>query len=121
MSGHARLTPDEALTVNDRRRVTAGELAQARQRIAHEGTGYVPPWDDLTPDEQTSSALAAAGWLRALGTLLYEGVLCTTVRAVWCPVHGHCLCVEARWRDDPGCPLHAPNSSHREGLMHRGG
>lgn len=54
---------------------------------------------------------------------------CTGLAASWCPVHGDCLCPRApdgeplpsawygeRSLDDPGCPLHAPGSSHASGL-----
>lgn len=111
LGGGVPLTPDEALLIGTRR-VTALELAQARQRLAHEGVGYVPPWDELTPDEQMASVMYAAGYLRALGIVLYDGVPCTSIKAVGCPVHGDCRCVDEQWRRDPGCPLHAPDSPH---------
>lgn len=48
---------------------------------------------------------------------------CTGVAAQWCPVHGSCTCPERypdatgalsgeRDMNDPGCPLHAPTSTH---------
>jgi hypothetical protein len=44
---------------------------------------------------------------------------CAGVSATWCPVHGDCRCPErddgmGRTLTDPGCPLHAPTSSHAE-------
>lgn len=63
------LAVDESLDVAGRR-VTATELAQARQKLAHAGTGYVPGWDELTADEQQSATMVAAGYLRSLGEIL---------------------------------------------------
>jgi hypothetical protein len=40
-------------------------LAKARQWIAHQGTGYIPPWDGLTPVEQEQAETEARHWLRA--------------------------------------------------------
>ncbi|MGW1158449.1 hypothetical protein ACWD5Q_06650 [Streptomyces sp. NPDC002513] len=40
-------------------------LAEHRQRIAHEGIGYLPAWDDLTPEQREQSIREAANWLRA--------------------------------------------------------
>jgi hypothetical protein len=45
---------------------------------------------------------------------------CTGVTAVWCPIHGDCSCRRETNggldvdRDDPRCPLHAPDSAHGE-------
>ncbi|MGH3599945.1 MAG: hypothetical protein ACRDQH_06665 [Pseudonocardiaceae bacterium] len=47
-------------------RTDAEALAQSRQRIAEPGC---PPWDELTPDEQATSAVAALHWLRAARSL----------------------------------------------------
>lgn len=63
------LTSDETLRVNGHR-VTATDLAKARQQLAHDGTGYVPPWDDLSKEQQRKDALIAAGYLRSLANLL---------------------------------------------------
>lgn len=43
----------------------ARQLAEARQRIAHEGISYLPAWGDLTSEEQEQSTREAAKWLRA--------------------------------------------------------
>lgn len=55
-----------------------------------------------------------------------EERVCTGLSASWCPIHGDCSCApnpaiadpERAWQDrhmdDPGCPLHAPRSSHAE-------
>ncbi|MET7933455.1 hypothetical protein [Streptomyces sp. NPDC005322] len=43
----------------------ARRLAEHRQRIAHEGTGYVPAWNDLTQEQRDQSIGEAANWLRA--------------------------------------------------------
>ena len=59
------ITTDEVLILNGTT-VTATALAEARQALAHEGTGYVPPWDGLSPDEQQQATWDAAGWLRSL-------------------------------------------------------
>ncbi|MFD8335624.1 hypothetical protein ACFV42_23635 [Streptomyces solisilvae] len=40
-------------------------LAEHRQRIAHEGIGYLPAWGELTPQEREESVREAAHWLRA--------------------------------------------------------
>lgn len=40
-------------------------LAQHRQRIAHEGIGYLPAWDDLTNEQREQSVHEAAAWIRA--------------------------------------------------------
>lgn len=42
---------------------------------------------------------------------------CSGVTATWCPVHGDCPCelsgpAGTRSLNDPGCPLHAPDSPH---------
>ena len=39
---------------------------------------------------------------------------CTDLAAVWCPVHGDCDCPDVYPGDDPGCPLHAPTSTHAD-------
>lgn len=39
---------------------------------------------------------------------------CTGVAAFWCPVHGDCSCPDILDRNDPGCPLHATDSTHAE-------
>lgn len=44
----------------------AEALAIARQTLAHEGTGYVPPWEDLTAVEQRGSTAHAAHYLTAM-------------------------------------------------------
>lgn len=41
-------------------------LAQERQRMAHKGTGYVPPWAELTDHERAMSTIEAGHWLTAL-------------------------------------------------------
>ena len=52
-----------------------------------------------------------------------RGAECTGVAAVWCPIHGSCVCPfdtslghpgERRTYNDPACPLHSPTSSHAE-------
>jgi hypothetical protein len=43
----------------------ARQLAEHRQRIAHEGTGYIPAWADLTTEQRDQSVQEAAAWLRA--------------------------------------------------------
>lgn len=63
------LTTDETLRVNGRR-VTATDLAKARQQLAHDGTGYIPAWDDLAEKERGEGTLIAAGYLRALANLI---------------------------------------------------
>jgi UDP-N-acetyl-D-mannosaminuronic acid transferase (WecB/TagA/CpsF family) len=62
------ITGDE-LVVVDGQPVTAEQLAEARQEIAHNGTG-VPLWHELTDDERQQSRVAAAGWVLALGAIL---------------------------------------------------
>jgi hypothetical protein len=62
------ITGDELVFV-DGQPVTAEELAEARQEIAHNGTG-VPLWHELTEDERRQSRVAAAGYVLALGTVL---------------------------------------------------
>lgn len=47
-------------------RVAPVALAQERQRMAHNGTGYVPPWDELTDHEREMSTIEAGHWLTAL-------------------------------------------------------
>ena len=59
------IDPNDALLVNGRI-VSAADLAEARQVLAHEGTGYVPGWSELTPTEQHDSIMSAAGYLEAL-------------------------------------------------------
>ncbi|MFD9564415.1 hypothetical protein [Streptomyces sp. NPDC059994] len=41
------------------------KLAEARQRIAHEGINYLPAWGNLTDAEREQSTHEAAVWLRA--------------------------------------------------------
>ena len=47
---------------------------------------------------------------------------CTGITARWCPIHGDCRCEgfiggnPDSDMDDPICPLHAPDSSHGEGV-----
>ena len=48
--------------MTDRR---ARQLAESRQRIAHEAISYLPAWDDLTDEEREQSVQEAAKWLRA--------------------------------------------------------
>lgn len=43
----------------------ARQLAEHRQRIAHEGISYLPAWGDLTGEEREQSIREAAKWLRA--------------------------------------------------------
>lgn len=43
----------------------ARQLAEARQRIAHEGISYLPAWNELTNEEREQSIREAAKWLRA--------------------------------------------------------
>lgn len=43
----------------------ARQLAEHRQRIAHEGISYLPTWDDLTSEQREQSTREAAAWLRA--------------------------------------------------------
>lgn len=47
----------------------AARLAEARQDIAHRGTGYVPPWRGLTEDERQMSVREARNWVEALRVL----------------------------------------------------
>lgn len=47
----------------------ARRLAEARQQIAHDGTGYVPPWVGLTSQEQATAIAEARNWLRAAKTI----------------------------------------------------
>jgi hypothetical protein len=47
----------------------ARRLATERQRLAHDGTGYLPAWDDLTADEQAQGTVEASHWLEAFGRL----------------------------------------------------
>lgn len=63
-----RLTAAEMLTVNGQA-VTAIDLAQARQQLAHIGV-HTPTWDELTPEEQAPGIVAAAAYLRSLALLL---------------------------------------------------
>lgn len=44
-------------------RVTA--VAKARQQLAHDGTGYVPAWGDLTDQEREQSLPEARNYLEA--------------------------------------------------------
>lgn len=40
---------------------------------------------------------------------------CTGLAAAWCPLHGDCRCPDrSSAMDDPGCPLHAPDSTHAD-------
>lgn len=39
-------------------------------------------------------------------------LLCDSVTARWCPVHGDCTCPEDGDLDDEACPLHSPDSLH---------
>ena len=43
----------------------ARRLAMARQWIAHKGTGYIPPWEGLTPVEQEQAETEARHWINA--------------------------------------------------------
>ena len=43
----------------------AAVLAEQRQRIAHEGIPYMPPWAGLSPAEQDQAVREAAHWLNA--------------------------------------------------------
>jgi hypothetical protein len=43
--------------------------------------------------------------------------VCTGLTAVWCPVHGDCVCPredngDILSMDDALCPLHSPRSEH---------
>lgn len=40
-------------------------MARSRQWIAHKGTGYLPPWDGLTPVEQEQVETEARHWIQA--------------------------------------------------------
>jgi hypothetical protein len=62
-----RLTENEMQLINGEI-VTACDLAAARQQLAHDGA-LLPRWDELTSDEQQTSSIEAAGWLRALGRI----------------------------------------------------
>jgi hypothetical protein len=73
MDHRADAPAGEALAIGDLR-VTARHLAEARQQLAHEGTGYCPPWNGLTPDEQQVSITDAGNYLRALSTLMPSNV-----------------------------------------------
>lgn len=56
----------------------------------------------------------AGGTGRPTLTLLGEGG-CSGLAARWCPIHGDCKCPTDETLhelNDPGCPLHAPNSEH---------
>lgn len=44
---------------------TAARMARARQWIAHQATGYLPPWDGLTPVEQEQAETEARHWIQA--------------------------------------------------------
>jgi hypothetical protein len=44
----------------------AAALAEARQTLAHKGTGYVPAWNALTDAEREASIVEAGHWLTAL-------------------------------------------------------
>lgn len=50
--------------------ISAEELAIARQELAHQGTGYVPPWAALTVHEREMSVLDARNYLLALARLV---------------------------------------------------
>lgn len=44
-----------------------------------------------------------------------ESQECTGLAAVWCHLHGDCVCPDrAEALDDPDCPLHSTGSSHAE-------
>jgi hypothetical protein len=47
-------------------RVTPGLVARERQQMAHEGTGYVPAWAELTDGEREESTAEAGFWLTAV-------------------------------------------------------
>ena len=58
------------------RRVSALDLARARQQRAHTGSLLpVPPWDGLDVAEQNTAVLDAANWLRALANVAPEQVI----------------------------------------------
>lgn len=54
---------------------------------------------------------------------------CTEISAVWCPIHGDCICPvgesgehitmdgECYGMDNPACPLHGPSSIHGEDIV----
>lgn len=47
--------------------------------------------------------------------------VCTGITAVWCPLHGQCMCPEdedgiLEWGSNPDCPIHAEDSNHAEFL-----
>lgn len=65
-----QLKEGETLIVNGCT-VTARGLAAARQRLAHDGA-HLPVWDELSQAEQATSAVVAAGWLRALSLIVPE-------------------------------------------------
>lgn len=67
------------------------QLAQHRQRIAHEGISYIPAWDDLTDEQREQSVREAANWLRAA---VEAGIAPLAER----PSDNH----DAVWLDDSG-------------------
>lgn len=45
-----------------------------------------------------------------------ESQQCTGVAAVWCPVHGQCICPDREDQNEDACPLHSSSSSHAAAL-----
>lgn len=82
-----------------------------------DGAGWVPMHGHVNGalgGYQTVTPCTACGatGIASAAQLAAQAPPCTARVAVGCPNHGRCRCREELWRRDPGCPLHAPDSTH---------
>lgn len=103
-------------------------LEQECQRMTAASGAYLPPLVELVGLElrgdvlayrlRLAGAAAEAALVEAGRQLRDTPPACTGLTARWCPRCGDCKCRDAEdptvEMNDPGCPLHAPNSPHAE-------
>ena len=105
-------------------------------------TDVRPAHDDITWKEQSTvrNALTAKRQIiEAIGDLEPDSAVallrdlvaeldppnitaCSGLTSAWCQVHGDCTCPDpAVALNDPGCPLHAPDSGHASATIQPAG
>jgi hypothetical protein len=90
-----------------------------RHRTQHEGLRTEPPGPARIDHDHKGDDLWAFGSKYALPTTWTKQ--CTGLAAIWCPIHGDCIChipshleLGDAWLEssNPACPLHGHTSDH---------
>ena len=61
------------------------------------------------------SAIALANQVRVAGEHLIRPWRCSSVDAIYCPIHHDCTC-PTEWRASASCPLHGAGTSHPDAV-----